>query len=55
MIILYDLEKNFNFKNFKNSQNFVNNVGKISEGEGHHPDITFGWGYAKIKIYNSCY
>ena len=47
---IFYLEKNFNFKNFKNSQNFVNNVGKISEGEGHHPDITFGWGYAKINI-----
>ena len=23
---------------------------KISEEEGHHPDITFGWGYAKISI-----
>ena len=44
------LEKNFNFKNFKESQNFVNNVGKVSETEGHHPDIIFGWGYAKINI-----
>ena len=25
-------------------------VGKISENEGHHPDISFGWGYAEIKI-----
>ena len=23
----------------------------ISENEGHHPDITFGWGYAKIQIF----
>ena len=37
-------------KNFLESQNFVNKVGKISEEEGHHPDITFGWGYAKINI-----
>jgi 4a-hydroxytetrahydrobiopterin dehydratase len=28
----------------------VNEVGKISEQEGHHPDIYFGWGYAEIKI-----
>ena len=26
-------------------------VGEIAEREGHHPDIWFGWGYAKIKIY----
>ena len=44
------LEKNFKFKNFKDSQNFINIIGKISEEEGHHPDITFGWGYAKIII-----
>ena len=28
----------------------VNKVGQIAEQEGHHPDIWFGWGYAKIKI-----
>ena len=47
---IYFLEKNFNFKNFKESQKFVNEVGKLSEEEGHHPDIFFGWGYAKIRI-----
>ena len=45
------LEKEFKFKNFKNSQAFVNKVGDIAEKEGHHPDIWFGWGYAKIKIF----
>ena len=47
---LFMLEKSFKFKNFKDSQNFVNKVGEISEEEGHHPDIIFGWGYAKINI-----
>ena len=47
---IFFLEKEFKFKNFLESQNFVNHVGKISEEEGHHPDIKFGWGYAKIKI-----
>ena len=47
---IYFLEKKFNFKNFLESQKFVNLVGKISEDEGHHPDITFGWGYAKVNI-----
>ena len=44
------LIKKFNFDNFLESQKFVNEVGKISEEEGHHPDISFGWGYAEIKI-----
>ena len=47
---IYLLEKKFKFKNFLNSQKFINEVSKISENEGHHPDILFGWGYAKIKI-----
>ena len=46
----YILEKKFSFKNFLISQKFINEVGKISEEEGHHPDILFGWGYAKINI-----
>jgi Pterin-4a-carbinolamine dehydratase len=47
---IYLLQKKFIFKNFLLSQKFVNEVGKISESEGHHPDITFGWGYALIDI-----
>ena len=47
---VYFLEKKFTFKNFLESQDFVNRVGKISEEEGHHPDISFGCGYAKVTI-----
>ena len=47
---IFFLIKKFKFENFIKSQNFVNEVGKISEDEGHHPDISFGWGYAEIKI-----
>ncbi len=46
----YYIEKNFKFTNYIGSEKFVINVGKIAEMEGHHPDINFGWGYAKIKI-----
>ena len=46
----YLLEKKFKFKNFLSSQKFINLTGDISKKEGHHPDISFGWGYAKIKI-----
>ena len=47
----YFLENNFKFSNFAESQKFVNDVCVISEKEKHHPDILFGWGYAKIQIY----
>jgi 4a-hydroxytetrahydrobiopterin dehydratase len=47
----YYLIKEFMFKNFAESQNFVNKIGNIAENAGHHPDISFGWGYCKIKIF----
>ena len=45
------LEKKFEFKNFTESQKFVNQIANIAEKEGHHPDIKFGWGYALIQIF----
>jgi 4a-hydroxytetrahydrobiopterin dehydratase len=47
---VFFLKKKFTFSNFLKSQKFINNVAEISEEEGHHPDISFGWGYAEIKI-----
>ena len=47
---IFYLYKKYDFKNFLESQIFINKVGEISENEGHHPDISFGWGYAEIKI-----
>ena len=45
------IEKNFVFKNFKESLHFVSKVSDIAENENHHPDISFGWGYCKVKIF----
>ena len=47
----YYIEKEFKFKNFLDSQKFVNEVGNVAEKENHHPDVMFGWGYAKVKIF----
>jgi 4a-hydroxytetrahydrobiopterin dehydratase len=47
---IFYLYKKYEFKNFLESKIFINKVGDISENEGHHPDISFGWGYAEIKI-----
>ena len=48
---LLAFRKIFKFENFLESQKFINQVGNIAESEGHHPDIIFGWGYARIKIF----
>ena len=45
------IERTFKFKNFRDSLAFVNRIGELAESEGHHPDITFGWGYATVSLY----
>jgi 4a-hydroxytetrahydrobiopterin dehydratase len=42
------LKRRFEFANFADSLAFVNKVGEIAEAADHHPDISFGWGYAEI-------
>ncbi len=44
------LRKKFKFENFAEALEFVNKVGEIAENADHHPDITFGWGYADIEL-----
>ena len=43
------LFRRFEFSNFAESLAFVNKVGEIAEAADHHPDITFGWGYAEFR------
>jgi 4a-hydroxytetrahydrobiopterin dehydratase len=43
------LEKEFTFKNFADTLDFVTRVGELAESEGHHPVITFGWGFCTIQ------
>jgi len=43
------LTRKFSFANFAEALAFVNRVGEIAETADHHPDITFGWGYAEIS------
>ena len=45
------ISRRFKFKDFKSALAFVNQIGAIAEAEGHHPDISFGWGYAEIKSF----
>ena len=44
------IERTFRFRNFQEALGFVRNVGDLVETEGHHPDISFGWGYATISL-----
>ena len=44
--------RRFEFGDFADALAFVNIVGALAEQEGHHPDITFGWGYVEITIFS---
>ncbi|HSU06494.1 MAG TPA: 4a-hydroxytetrahydrobiopterin dehydratase [Acetobacteraceae bacterium] len=44
------IERKFGFANFREALGFVQCVGELAETEGHHPDITFGWGYAVVSF-----
>jgi len=43
------IERSFKFGNFREALAFVGKVGELSESQGHHPDISFGWGWAKVS------
>ncbi|MBO39821.1 MAG: pterin-4-alpha-carbinolamine dehydratase [Rhodospirillaceae bacterium] len=43
--------RKFIFDDFISSLDFVNKLGTLAEAEGHHPDISFGWGYAEIYFF----
>jgi len=47
----HHLEKNYEFKDFKEALNFTNKVGGIAEEQGHHPDIYLAWGKVSLKIW----
>src|SRR5215203_1970542 len=38
------IERTFRFKSFATAFVFVEQVARLAEAEGHHPDISFGWG-----------
>jgi len=44
------IEKTFRFGNFREALAFVQKVGELAEAEGHHPDISFGWGYGTVSL-----
>jgi 4a-hydroxytetrahydrobiopterin dehydratase len=47
----HHLRKEYRFKDFRESLEFVNRIGELAEAQGHHPDICFGWGKAEVTIW----
>jgi 4a-hydroxytetrahydrobiopterin dehydratase len=44
------IERRFRFKDFREAFAFVARAAELAEAEGHHPDISFGWGYATVSL-----
>ena len=44
------IERSFRFRNFREALTFVQEIGELAETEGHHPDISFGWGNATVSL-----
>jgi 4a-hydroxytetrahydrobiopterin dehydratase len=44
------IERKFGFHNFREAFGFIQAIGELAEAEGHHPDISFGWGQATVSL-----
>ncbi len=45
------IERTFTFSDFAGALRLVEKIAALAEAEGHHPDITFGWGYCRVVLY----
>jgi 4a-hydroxytetrahydrobiopterin dehydratase len=43
--------RRWTFPDFQTALDFVVAVGGVAETAGHHPDISFGWGFVEISLY----
>ena len=46
----HHIERSFRFRNFREALTFVQEIGELAEAEGHHPNISFGWGNATVSL-----
>lgn len=47
----HHLRKLFRFQDFREALGFVNRVGELAEEQGHHPDLSLGWGRAEVVVF----
>ena len=44
------IERTYRFKDFGAAFAFVARAAELAEAQGHHPDISFGWGHATVSL-----
>lgn len=47
----HHIQREFNFKNFRQALDFTNQIGELAEAQGHHPDIYLSWGKVRLVVY----
>ena len=45
------IRREFRFRNFAEAMGFARQVGELAETEGHHPDLSVGWGYCTVRFH----
>ncbi len=44
------IDRKFSFKNFALALRFADKVGELAEEMGHHPVLTVGWGFCRVRF-----
>ena len=44
------ISREFKFKDFKGSMEFINRVAQLAESEGHHPDIYIFYNLVRLEL-----
>ena len=44
------ITRSFAFADFANAQALAEKIGALCEDEGHHAELTFGWGYCRVMF-----
>lgn len=44
------ISRTFTFKNYVEAMDFANRITPIAESEGHHPDLSIGWGTVTVTL-----
>jgi len=48
-----EITRKFVFKDFAGAMSFAVKVGRLADEMGHHPVLTIGWGFCKVKFKTS--
>lgn len=44
------ISKKFTFKNYVDAMAFAEKITPVAEAEGHHPDLSLGWGRVEVEL-----